>query len=404
MIDQKIVLLLLIGKIFVNGENDTSDDEFDKLFEGLSLSDQLGNLHNLTDFNKVKYNGFIENCLEYDPISIDISVNYLKIYFFVDEYIQSRKYYYQIKCYLRNLITTKKLVISEIKQETNKYITNINDCEFIKKIVGKSARNEIYFIIFGEPKECKNFVGIGTFVMLNPIKHGRPFPIKNDYFLNFKKSIINSVHSFFKNTSFFRKSSDKYDLENCFLFSCQKKDNSINFTDYDHNQNEKYNNGILVKDFEENYVSIGITSQFTQIYEVIHIMRDENEEWLNENSTISFLKFLIIFTISNYKHNIEIISEKSSEGTLKDLTGINDSNEYISWIASNAMSLIPITLIIGIGISCIIFFVQNKSNNIYNEEKKAVFKRGIHCLHEIKRNMVSDSDTKKETDSESVEN
>uniref|UniRef100_A0A0N5CB69 Astacin domain-containing protein n=1 Tax=Strongyloides papillosus TaxID=174720 RepID=A0A0N5CB69_STREA len=201
MFAKLVVILLIFSQIHGNdleAETPLSGTqkglELDNMFRGLILSNQIGDTTNYTHKETIGGQGYVDDCLSSDPISIDISFNHIKMHLFYDNFTQSRTIRYQIRCYLKSLVFAKRISIREIRLGPlmhNDSIIDDGDCEKLKRVIGKSSKNEMYFIITGTPKKCDNFIGLGIFVMLNPMQNGRPYPFKNNnQFREFKKDMI----------------------------------------------------------------------------------------------------------------------------------------------------------------------------------------------------------------------
>uniref|UniRef100_A0A0K0EZS1 Crinkler family protein n=1 Tax=Strongyloides venezuelensis TaxID=75913 RepID=A0A0K0EZS1_STRVS len=233
-----------------------------------------------------------------------------------------------------------------------------SDCEKLKKIIGKSSKNEMYFIITGTPKKCDNFVGLGIFVMLNPMPNGRPYPFKNNnQFSEFKKDIVEQI-------------------------------------------GDDEPEPLLGRSLQESFYIFSIKSHFTQLSEIVELERYYDNEWLMEIDIKRALKYLFSFVVSQYKENIGVVDDKSSEPILISQSYSSNNGEYESWMVDHAITLIPLTLILGAVIACMIFFIHKRNNDAYMKKKKAIFNQGIQVLYDIRKEM--DQGSEMTTDSESV--
>uniref|UniRef100_A0A0K0FP47 CASPASE_P20 domain-containing protein n=1 Tax=Strongyloides venezuelensis TaxID=75913 RepID=A0A0K0FP47_STRVS len=264
-------------------------------------------------------------------------------------------------------------------------IIDDSDCEKLKKIIGKSSKNEMYFIITGTPKKCDNFVGLGIFVMLNPMPNGRPYPFKNNnQFRGFKKDIVEQIGRIM----------DRYMVKHNLGLA------KNNFTYRKLVEGDDEPEPLLERSLQESFYMFSIKSHFTQLSEIVELERYYDNEWLMEIDIKRALKYLFSFVVSQYKENIGVVDDKSSESTLISQSDSSNNEEYESWMVDHAITLIPLTLILGAVIACMTFFIHKRNNDAYMKKKKAIFNQGIQVLYDIRKEM--DRGSEMITDSESV--
>uniref|UniRef100_A0A0N4Z758 EF-hand domain-containing protein n=1 Tax=Parastrongyloides trichosuri TaxID=131310 RepID=A0A0N4Z758_PARTI len=362
------------------------EEEIENLFANLSTFHPFGNPHIEKEKAKISnlaYNKFCEGLYTF---STEIGIEYLDVYFYVDKYIYSQDYTYQIICAMKLLFSSRTNELIIINAMEDKDITQWEGCGYLRMLVGKSKKNQIHFFILGIPTYCKNFYGLGLFVILSPLQHGRPYHVKRTKFPHYRKHIINYFNELPGEIRLFKTIKiDEFDEcanyheDSCYHYVENKTDIST------------LDAKVHKRDNVEVHFALSIQSHFSHIYEIIQI-HDDVDGMLNLDDLRSALKIIFIFANSQYELNLDIIHDKSSVTrnlqTRDDFDREEDNKEFAEWILTSTTLVFSFTVIIGLLVGGTIFMINNSQNKEKEKEKEKQFEKGI----QIANPMLSDSD------------
>uniref|UniRef100_A0A0N4ZKU6 DDE_Tnp_1_7 domain-containing protein n=1 Tax=Parastrongyloides trichosuri TaxID=131310 RepID=A0A0N4ZKU6_PARTI len=269
---------------------------------------------------------------------------------------------------LRKRSTTNSII--GIEQFGSLNVSPHNSCRVFRSLIGKTKRNHLHIIISGYPLTCrKEFRGLGTIAMISPTQYGCSFDGISNRFPNYRKKIIEVFNNL------------PLELRKNITHEGVKKNIEIDRTFFSS------------KGCEKTRLSIIIENHFSQISESIKIMDSTHGEKMVSSSLRKALKLIFVFVKSQYKHDIEIITDKSSVNSNKFNIDHNDDGDgYINWITTVTSTIIPFTIFIGGLIIVTTFVINKKSDKKIKEDQNNAFKGGIIIDDFISKNNDSDSD------------